>query len=595
MLVLDNIGKSFAGKEIFSSITCTISLKERYALIGRNGSGKSTLMKIIAGIEEPNTGFVKVQKDSTIGYLSQHIKLKDISPLDEVLQACKNLYEYEAKALLFGLGFDEEMLTKKTSEFSGGYQLRIELAKTLGKKPDILLLDEPTNYLDIVSIRFLERFLKKWPGICIITSHDRAFLDAVCTHTMGLYRRQLRRVDGDTSSYYQRIHEEETTKKRENENIRKQKAHLTKFVTRFRYKASKAGQAQSKMKAIEKLGEIENLEDEPELDFTFYEAPFPSKQMLSVHHLCFSFDQEKSLIHKVTFDLQKNEILAIIGKNGSGKSTLLRLLANQLTPDQGHIKQAMNVEMSYFAQTNIQSLIGHYTIYDEIKRSNAKLTEREIRSIAAKMLFPGEDTFKKIEVLSGGERARVLLAKMIANQSNLILLDEPSNHLDIESTEALISAIKSFNGATVIVTHNEWILHSLPVDKILHFSKNKIEYFLGNYELFLQSKTLEEQPKKKITTKDEKAKKAEIVIERSKLLKPIKELCKKIEKQIKAIEKEKQKIEEDLVELYSKQQGDKIAEKLIKKSELEKKLDTLYYELEECLVKEEKVKQSFSI
>lgn len=593
MLFIENISKAFGGRELFSEVNVVLQPKERYALIGRNGSGKSTLLKIIAGLEQSDAGSVRLAKGVQMGYLAQHITLHATTVLDEVLHASPESPKHEAEALLCGLGFEEKQLNESPTLFSGGYQLRIELAKTLIKKPDILLLDEPTNYLDITSIRFLERFLKRWQGSMIIISHDQSFLDSICTHTMGLYRRQLRRFQGNCENYFHKIREEEENKRRENENIRKQKAHLTKFVERFRYKASKAGQAQSKLKAIEKLGEIEDLEDETTLSFAFHEKEHPGKQILSVKNLHFSYSNE-TLIRDVSFDLLKGETLAIIGKNGCGKSTFLRILSKELQPKQGHLKFSMNAQSGYFGQTNVQRLLESATILEEIRQSNPKLKDQEARNIAGQMLFSGEDMFKRIEVLSGGEKARVLLGKLVAKPTNLLLLDEPSNHLDIESTEALLHALNQFEGAKVIVTHNEWVLNKLNVNKILACFEKRQVLHLGDYasfqEKFSWDETSTAQPKKK---KMSKAQRAQRVQERADQLRPIRQKIAQLEREIVQLEKKKKTLEESLLILYQTDDGDRIAEATKEFHVIEKQLNSTYQLLEESLEQEEEIYQLF--
>lgn len=572
MLSVTNVAKSFGGRELFDEITFTLTKKERCALLGRNGSGKSTLMKILASELEADAGEILVPQGYTIGYLRQHMSFSKASIREEVLLGRADAMPYEADTLLCGLGFTTGQLDDAPSSFSGGYQLRVELAKTLIGAPDLLLLDEPTNYLDIPSIRFLERTLHRWPGECIIISHDRSFLDRVCTHCMGLSRKRLKRQQGKTSEFFQALALEEESKRRENENIRKQKAHLTKYVERFRFKASKASQAQSKMKAIERLGQIDDLVDEVQLAFSFSEAPHPGKQILSVKNVCFSYD--KPLIEKVSFDVLKGDRIAIIGKNGCGKTTLLRLLAQELAPAAGHLKYSMNATMGYFAQTNVSKLKPSETIYQAIKRANDRLKEQQVRDIAGQMLFSNEDIFKEIKVLSGGEKARVLLGQLIATPTNLLLLDEPTNHLDIESTEALLHAIERFTHAVIIVTHNEWILEAFKPDTIILCHEKGQTIHMGDYPSFLEKIGWDEEkpvkapkPKKpKVGNEELKAKKKQIRL---------------LEKEIAQLEGKKERINAEILQHIEEGGGDfaKLSQSL---HATEEKIERLFTQLEKA-------------
>lgn len=583
MIRIEDLEKSFASRLLFSNVSFTLGKKERCALLGRNGSGKSTLLRMIVGDIELDKGEVITPKGYTMGYLRQHLSFSHPSIRAEVLSANTKAEPYEADALLCGLGFSPDHLTEPPEKFSGGYQLRIELAKTLLQKPDLLLLDEPTNYLDIVSIRFLERLLKHWQGECLIISHDRSFLDRVCTHCLGLHRGGIRKVEGGSDAYFSRIKEDENRQMRENENLRKQKAHLTKFVERFRYKASKAGQAQSRVKALEKLGEIEELEDETTLSFSFAEKTHPGKQIGSIKNI--SFKYQAPLIQDVTFDILKGDRIAIIGKNGCGKSTLLKLLSGELGPQRGHIKYSMNAEIGYFGQTNVEQMNPQWTIYDAIKLANPKLKDLEVRNIAAQMLFHKDDVHKTIEVLSGGEKARVLLGRILATECNLLLLDEPTNHLDIESVEALITALKQFRGAIVIVTHNEWILQALELEKIILCKEGMQLVHLGDYDTFLDTLGWgDDEPKK------EKPKKQNS--ENRDALKSIRSQIRVLEKELSNREKEKDRLEKKLVELSSKEEVETVLEHSNSFEKLIAEIDSLYVSLELLYQEEEELKNS---
>jgi ATP-binding cassette subfamily F protein 3 len=396
---------------------------------------------------------------------------------------------YKAESILFGLGFKEEDLVRSPEEFSGGYQLRLHLAKVLVGEPDCLLLDEPTNYLDIISIRWFTKFLMEWKGELILISHDREFLDSVSTHTMGIHRQQILKVKGDTIHFFEQVMQKEEIHEKTRLNLEKKREHLQGFIERFGAKASKATQAQSKQKMLSRIPVLENLKNLYQLDFQFNEASFPGRKMLDAHDVSFSYDtaSEDALINHFSLVVEKGERIAIIGKNGRGKSTILRLLAGELEPNRGSgtVKRSDNLSIGYFGQTNIDRLHPRHTIEEEISSANPKLNLTQVKGICGLMMFSGDKSSKTHSVLSGGEKSRVLLGKIIATPCNLLLLDEPTHHLDMESIEALIDAIEDFQGAVIIVTHSELILKRMGLDKIVICHEGRQEMHLGTYEEFL--------------------------------------------------------------------------------------------------------------
>ncbi len=497
MIQLDDVELSFSGHPVFTEVSFSLQKGERCAFVGRNGSGKSTLFKLIAGELEADRGSISIPKDYRIGYLNQHIRFKEPTILQEAVMGLPEHERdevYRAEKILFGLGFTDEDMDRSPADFSGGYHLRLHLAKVLVSEPDCLLLDEPTNYLDILSIRWLGNFLKRWPGEFILISHDRDFLDQVSTHTMGIHREKIKKIKGSTLDYFQLVLQDEELHEKSRIKSEKKRAHLQSFVDRFGAKASKAGQAQSKVKMLERVPVLDKLNQIAELSFTFQEASFPGRKMLEALHLQFSYS-DAPLIEGVSLEIEKGERIAIIGKNGRGKSTLLRLLGGDLTPQKGAVEYSDNTRLGYFGQTHIDRLNTHHTIAEEIALANHNLNFTEVKGIAGAMMFSGDLSDKKISVLSGGEKSRVLLGKIVAKPCNLLLLDEPTHHLDIESIEALIEAMEDFSGSVIMVTHSELILRRLNLNKIIHCEEAKQTVFLGTYDEFLEKVGWDEKKK----------------------------------------------------------------------------------------------------
>lgn len=490
MIQVDGLTLAYHGEPLFEDASFSIQPRERCALVGRNGTGKSSLFRLIIGQETPDKGTIAKRKNYTIGTLNQHIVFTKPTLIEEAALGLRPGEEdciYKAETILFGLGFKEEDLDRNPKDFSGGYQLRLHLAKVLVGEPDCLLLDEPTNYLDIVSIRWFTKFLLDWPGEFVLISHDREFLDSVTTHTMGIHRQKVNKVRGSTINFYEQMMQKEEIHEKTRLNLEKKREHLQGFIDRFGAKASKATQAGSKQKMLNRIPVLENLKNLFHLDFAFNEAYFPGKKMLDAHDLGFSYlpPPEKPLIEKFSLALEKGERVAIIGKNGRGKSTLLRLLAGELGPQTGSIKRSDNLAIGYFGQTNIDRLHPKHTIEEEIASANPKLSYTQVKAICGLMMFSGDKSNKTNSVLSGGEKSRVLIGKIIATPCNLLLLDEPTHHLDMESIEALIDAIEDFEGAVIMVTHSELILKRMNLNKIVVCHEKKQDLFLGTYDEFL--------------------------------------------------------------------------------------------------------------
>jgi ATP-binding cassette subfamily F protein 3 len=534
------------------------------------------------GQEEEDSGNISYPKHYTFGYLTQHIHFTEPTVLEEAVLGLRPEDRdsvYKVETILFGLGFDDEKLALSPHELSGGFQLRLNLAKVLAGEPDCLLLDEPTNYLDIVSIQWLEKFLKEWKREFLIISHDRDFLDSVTTHTIAVHRNKIRKVVGGTEEMFTQIFESEILHEKTRQKLETKRAHLENYVRRFGAKASKATQAQSKVKAMQRLPVLDQLAQLEDLDFRFTPSPFPGKRILAAENLSFSYD-DSTLIHDLNLTIDINDRIAVVGKNGRGKSTILKLLTGELTPHTGTIKTSPNMQTAYFGQTNIDRLDVKLTIEEEIGEANHKLSFTQVRAICGTMLFDGDKAKKTISILSGGERSRVLLGKILATPCNMLFLDEPTHHLDIESIESLMSAIDDFPGAVIIVTHSELILHTLPLTKLVICGDGKQEVMEGNYQDFLDKGGWSRDDKKPAPKVVEK--KSATPSLKEQLLKPLKEKVNTLEKKIVEAESALESATKNLTEASNTQDHKKIGNLSRDVARLQKEIDSLFLKLEEA-------------
>lgn len=529
MLKVQNLAISFGGKHIFDDINFIVGEKEKVGLIGRNGSGKTTLFKILCGKIKEYEGEVVIPKGYKIGYLEQHLNFTQETVVEE---ACLALPDYkkeatwDAEKVLSQLGFSEEDKVKSPAEFSGGWQIRLNLAKLLISEPDILLLDEPTNYLDILSIRWLKGFLKNYKGAIMLITHDRSFMDEIISHTIIIHRGSSIKITGNTQDMYDKIATDEETYEKTRLNENKKRAHVQKFIDRFRYKSTLASRVQSRVKMLDKQEQKIELDDIQDLEFKFkYQNFVGNSNMFEVENIGFGYSHDEFLFRDLSFKIQKGDKICVIGKNGKGKSTLLKLITGELKILEGKIVNNTKTEIGYFGQTNINTLNPNNTIEQELQSVDILLPKPNIMRIAGTMMFSGELAKKQISVLSGGEKSRVLLGKILLKTCNLLILDEPTNHLDMESCEALMEALDGFEGASVIVSHNEYLLNNI-ANKLIVFDDGKAFLFEGNYQSFLE----------KIGWKSEEKKEEKIV-------KKI-----KIEEKPKFNKKEKEKLENLIIE-----------------------------------------------
>lgn len=495
MIKINQLSKSYFARELFTDVSFQMNAGERLGLVGRNGHGKTTLFRLILGQEEPDSGEITIPRNYRIGHLEQHLHFTQPTVLEEAalgLPEEESHSIYKAEAILFGLGFSREDLERAPREFSGGFQIRINLAKLLLSEPNLLLLDEPTNYLDITSVRWITRFLSSFKGELILISHDRDFMDHVTTHTAVIHRQKIRKFEGGTAKAYGQILLEDEIHEKTRANEEKKRAQAEAFINRFRAQASKAKLVQSRIKMLERLPKLDELVDIESLDFEFRHAPFSAKTLLEARDFSFGYTPDHPLFRHLHLTVNARDKFGVIGNNGKGKSTLLNVIAGGLAPVTGEIKTHPDMKLGYFGQTNIQRLNPKLTIEEEIEQTNPALTRTQVRNICGTMMFGGNLALKKVAVLSGGEKSRTLLGKILAHPSNLLLLDEPNNHLDMESIDALIESLQNFPGAVLIVTHNERILRALAT-KLIVFHRGRVEVFNSDYDEFLEKIGWEEE------------------------------------------------------------------------------------------------------
>jgi ATP-binding cassette, subfamily F, member 3 len=598
---INNLKKEFGDQLLFEKATFSINPGDRIGLVGKNGSGKSTFFKILLGELKPDDGHALAPKGYKLGSLSQYIKFTEPTVLQECSLALpRELREetHRVEKILFGLGFTKEDMSKAPSSFSGGYQVRMNLAKAILGSPNLLLLDEPTNYLDIPSLRWLRRFLKTYDGEVVLITHDQGFMDDVVTHIVGIHRKSLRKIQGNTRQFYHQIQSDEEIHEKTRVNQEKKKKELEQFVDRFRAKASKAAQAQSRLKQLEKMEVLTELEAQRRLQFQFKYAPCPGKVIMDVEQLSFGYQPDQLLFSDLSFALERNEKIAIIGKNGKGKSTLLNVLSGQLKSISGAIQFHPSIKLGHFGQTNVDRLSAKMTVEEEIRSANPDLSRSEIRSIAGCMMFEGELAEKKIQVLSGGEKSRVLLGKILATPSNLLFLDEPTNHLDMDSVESLALAMESFEGAICFVTHNEELIRRVAT-RLVVFHQDRAEYFWGGYDDFLEKIGWDEDKNQsdgaaKNQTKKSKKNRAEQVVLKSRELKPLQEQCEQIENVIAGLENLQQKNEENLMIASQKGESERIVTLSKEIADLRDKIESLFKKYEEISSRIEETEKRFN-
>ena len=500
MLSIDHLSMEFASRPVLDDITLLVNRKERIALVGKNGAGKTTLLRLIAGEYTPTSGRIAREADMTIGYLPQVMLFHDDRTLrEEVLSELKNerirdegdeaRFIAEMDRTIIGLGFERKDFDRPCSEFSGGWRMRIELAKILLRHPDLLLLDEPTNHLDIESIQWLEDFLKSSPSAVLLVSHDRAFIDNVCNRTIEITLGRIYDYNVNYSRFVELRKERHEQQVRAYQNQQKMIQDTEEFIERFRYKATKAVQVQSRIKQLEKLERLEvDLEDTSRLNLRFPPAPRSGDFPLIVEDLRKDFGSH-NVFHDVTFTIRRGEKVAFVGKNGEGKTTLVKCIMGQLDY-LGTLKIGHNVKIGYFAQNQAALLDEDKTIFETIDYVAVGDIRTKIRDILGAFMFGGESSEKKVKVLSGGERSRLAMIRLLLEPCNLLILDEPTNHLDMQSKDVLKAALKDFNGTLICVSHDRDFLDGL-VSKVYEFGGGRVREHLGGIYDFLRAKKID--------------------------------------------------------------------------------------------------------
>jgi ATP-binding cassette, subfamily F, member 3 len=532
MLSLQNAGKRFGPRVLFLEADWLIRNQEKTALVGANGAGKTTLMRILAGLETFDYGALERTRGMSIGYLPQEgLQLTGRTVFEECLtvfdelrgmeRECEQLAgqlaeldhtsaEYESAAerysllherllaldgyaldaqvgsVLTGLGFGKEDWPRMTDEFSGGWQMRIALAKLLLSRPNLLLLDEPTNHLDLETRNWLEDYLKNYPFGYVLISHDRYFLDVTIDRTVEIWNKRLTIYQGNFTKYLAQKEERRAQLEAAYRNQRERIEHLEAFISRFRYQATKAKQVQSRIKELEKIERIEIPEEEPAIHFKFPQ-PAPSGRMVAEAEGLSKSYGAKKVLENVRFTIDRGDRVALVGVNGAGKSTLIKLLTGAEQPTAGTVKLGHNVVPEYFAQDQYKVLDGEARMLDSISRAAVKVPESELRSLLGCFLFSGDDVFKPLGVLSGGERNRFALARILVSPSNFLLLDEPTNHLDMRAKDVLLEALAAFSGTVIFVSHDRYFIDRLAT-RVLEVENGQVNAYEGNYEDYLRRK-----------------------------------------------------------------------------------------------------------
>lgn len=618
MIILEHIKVCFPDKTLFDDLNWQINPGSRIGLIGDNGVGKTTLFKIIVGQHEPDEGKIILPANHDIGYLPQDLILLDDYLLKDYLQevagiiqlknkmkqyqqklseinsenlefkrtakryekishqfGIKDGYSFEARAksIIKGLGFTDQDWAKPCSYFSGGWKMRVVLAGLLVSSPDILLLDEPTNHMDTESLEWLESWLKDYNGILLVISHDRYFLDKVVKETVELANRKITIYKGNYSFYLAEKNKREELQKKHQKHLQEKKEHLETFIERFRYKATKASQVQSRIKMLEKLEPEIKQEKENSVSFTFAPAPRSAEEVVKVKNVSHRYG-EKLVFQDVDFTIHRGERIALTGISGAGKSTLSRIISGVEFPREGLVDWGYQVKIAFFSQESAQNLNYKHSVWEEIDKNGKKITDQEKRDLLGSFLFTGDSVYKLVNQLSGGEKSRLALAKLLLEESNFLILDEPGNHLDISTKNIFHQALKQYQGTILIVSHDRFFLDRL-ANRIIEIKEGKIYNYPGNYSYFIQKRQIlvieenedklnasksREELKPRLIDKQKKRTEAEQRNIRYQLRKKIEKKIQPLEKKIHILDDKKSSIEKKLCQKEILQSSEKIQE-----------------------------------
>ena len=634
MISLDNLTISYGGWTLFDGISFMINPKDRIGLVGKNGAGKTTLLRVITGEQQPTEGAVTINGGCTIGYLPQQMRVADTTSLvaetakafEEVLRIEANIerltaeiasrtdYESEEYAelihrlneandryhilggdtrdadierTLLGLGFKRTDFERPTREFSGGWRMRIELAKLLLRRPSIFLLDEPTNHLDIESIQWLEEYLKNYNGAVLLISHDRAFLDNVTTRTVEISLGKAYDYKVPYSKYVVLRQERRAQQMAAYENQQRLIEKTEEFIEKFRYKPTKSNQVQSRIKQLEKLDRIEvDEEDLSRLNIKFPPAPRTGQIVAEVKEVGKAFG-EKRIFSGAEFTIERGQKIALVGRNGEGKTTFARMLIGELEPTEGDIKLGANVNIGYYAQNQDDLMDGEFTVFDTLDRVAVGDIRTRLRDILGAFLFRGEDIEKKVKVLSGGERSRLAMARLMLEPYNLLILDEPTNHMDMRSKDILKDALQKYDGTVVVVSHDREFLDGL-VDRIYEFRDGGVREYLGDIWYFLEKRKVEslqeiERKDKPVATEKNTAESStgKLSYEQKK---EQEKLLRKLRKAVESVEEELAKVEAEIA-AYDKRFAESTeynADDYAKYDALKQRYDQLMHEWEKA-------------
>ncbi len=646
MIDIKKLSIQFTGENLFENVNLRIGKHDKIALVGSNGTGKSTLLKLLYGIEHPESGEIYRQRGIRIGYLQQDLisskgqtlfeevksSLPDLKSLDEreleiidglnypflsdedreeLLEELGEIHHkkeeidfYSADSriekVLEGLGFKSKDFSRNTAEFSGGWQMRIQLAQILLAENDLILLDEPTNHLDLDTLTWLEEFLENFKGSLIIVSHDRHFVNSVTNKTLEVFDKHISFFPGNYAAYL-KFKDERDIQLRSQQKAQEKKIKETeKFIERFRYKSTKAKQVQSRIKQLEKLDTISIAEEEKRIELRFPDPPRSGIVPVELKNVSKSYG-ELSVLKDVSMLIERGDKIAIVGPNGAGKTTLAKIIGEKLEPSGGELIYGHNTLFSYYEQEVADALNPEDDLIDTLEEINSDLSVGHLRSILGSFLFSGDDVFKKIKVLSGGEKSRVALARLLLTPSNLIILDEPTNHLDFSSKEILKHALREFTGSLIIVSHDIDFLEPI-TNKVLEIRDQHVKVIAGGIGYYLQKQKKEKETAQEIrladpksNRKDQKRLEAEIRQQKFVLTKDLKKTLDKCEAEIAKLESAKSKLEEELVnpKIFSNPQLSK--EKNLDYEKTKSQLDFEYNNWTEIIHQIEEIEKSFEL